>query len=223
MAINVTPIPKLTALAAPAFTLGTANAAGNALTAVASNSTLLAFDAVAVDAITFGQSGSVGSAAVAPRRDHVHAMASETVTGEWITTRDMTIMSGVTRVINNDAAVIQFDDGAVQTVQIPIPILSAAPTQVNLWFRAAAGNMVWRGDSSTGAAGQDPGANTDSVGDLTVTLASQKFTALDLVAAGLFTAETAGDMGGLNFTRVGDAAGDTIGGPVLLWGAEFVY
>jgi len=78
MAINVTPIPKLTAMAAPAFTLGTANAAGDALTAVASNSTLLAFDAVAVDAITFGQSGSVGTATVAPRRDHVHAMEAET-------------------------------------------------------------------------------------------------------------------------------------------------
>ena len=40
MAINVTPIPRLTVLATPAFTLGTSNVAGNALTAVASNSTL---------------------------------------------------------------------------------------------------------------------------------------------------------------------------------------
>jgi len=223
MSINVTPIPRLIDLAAPAFTLGTANAAGSAVTAVASDSTLLVFDTTLPDALTFGQSGAVGTSTTAARRSHEHAMPTETVTGEWITSRDMTIISGVTRVLNNDAAVIQFDDGAVQTVQIPIPILSAAPSQVNLWFRAAAGNMVWRGDSSTGAAGQDPGQNTDSVGDLTVTLASQKFTALDLVAAGLFTAETAGDMGGLNFTRVGDAAGDTIGGAVLLWGAEFVY
>jgi hypothetical protein len=80
MSINVTPIPRLIDLAAPAFTLGTANAAGSAVTAVASDATLLAFDAVAVDAITFGQSGSVGSATVAPRRDHVHAMEAETPT-----------------------------------------------------------------------------------------------------------------------------------------------
>jgi hypothetical protein len=80
MSIVVTPIPRLVDLAAPAFTLGTANAAGSADTAVASDSTLLAFDAVAVDAITFGQSGSVGTATVAPRRDHVHAMEAETPT-----------------------------------------------------------------------------------------------------------------------------------------------
>ena len=79
MAINVTPIPRLTSLTTPAFSLGTANAAGDAITAVASNSTLLAFDAVAVDSITFGQSGSVGTATVAPRRDHVHAMQAVTV------------------------------------------------------------------------------------------------------------------------------------------------
>ena len=74
MAINVTPIPKLAGFATPAFTLGTTNTAGDARTTVASNSTVLAFDGVAVDAITLGQSGSVGVAAVAPRRDHAHAM-----------------------------------------------------------------------------------------------------------------------------------------------------
>jgi len=77
MAINVTPIPRLTVLAAPAFTLGTANAAGNAITAVASNSTLLAFNATLPDAITFGQSGAVGSAVLPPRLDHSHAMVAD--------------------------------------------------------------------------------------------------------------------------------------------------
>tara|TARA_R110000764_G_scaffold150137_1_gene237769 strand:+ start:154 stop:780 length:627 start_codon:yes stop_codon:yes gene_type:complete len=77
MAINVTPIPKLTAMAAPAFTLGTANAAGDAVTAVASNSTLLAFDAVVAGAISFGASSSSGVQAVASRRDHVHGMVAD--------------------------------------------------------------------------------------------------------------------------------------------------
>jgi hypothetical protein len=76
MSIQVTPIPRLTVLTDPAFTLGTANAAGSALTAVASDSTLLAFDTTAPDAITFGQSGVVGVATVTSRRDHAHAMAS---------------------------------------------------------------------------------------------------------------------------------------------------
>jgi len=76
MSIQVTPIPRLTVLAAPAFTLGTANAAGSAETSIASDSTLLAFDTTLPDAITFGQSGAVGSATVTSRRDHAHATAS---------------------------------------------------------------------------------------------------------------------------------------------------
>lgn len=80
MTIHVTPIPSTIELAAPAFTLGVANAAGAALTAVSSNSTLLTFDTTVPDAITFGQSGSVGSVSTVSRRDHSHAMESETVT-----------------------------------------------------------------------------------------------------------------------------------------------
>jgi len=71
MSIVVTPIPRLLDLVAPAYTLGTANAAGSAATAVASNSTLLAFDGVAPAAVA--TSAVVGSATVAPRRDHQHA------------------------------------------------------------------------------------------------------------------------------------------------------
>ena len=71
MGIHVTPIPRLTALTTPAFTLGTANAAGDALTAVPSNSTLLAFDVTIPE--TTSTSSTVGSAVTAARRDHVHA------------------------------------------------------------------------------------------------------------------------------------------------------
>ena len=78
MSINVTPIPRLVELAVPALSLGTANAAGDATTAIASNSTILTYDATVPDAITFGQSGATGSSATAARRDHAHAMASET-------------------------------------------------------------------------------------------------------------------------------------------------
>jgi len=69
MSIVVTPIPRLIDLAAPAFTLGTANAAGSAETAVASDSTLLAFDTTLPAATG---TAAVGTATVAPRRDHVH-------------------------------------------------------------------------------------------------------------------------------------------------------
>ena len=77
MSINVTPIPRLIDLAAPAFTLGTANAAGSAVTAVASDSTLLAFDATVPTTIAYSASAAPGSAVVTSRRDHTHGMAAE--------------------------------------------------------------------------------------------------------------------------------------------------
>ena len=84
MSIQVTPIPRLTVLTTPAFTLGTVNTAGSAITGVASDSTLLTFDGTLPDAITFGQSGATGSATVASRRDHSHAMANPLVAqGEY--------------------------------------------------------------------------------------------------------------------------------------------
>jgi len=81
MSINVTPIPRLIDLAAPSFTLGTANAAGSAVTAIASDSTLLTFDTTLPAATG---TAAVGTATVAPRRDHVHAgtsLASATPAG----------------------------------------------------------------------------------------------------------------------------------------------
>jgi len=70
MAIHVTPIPSTIELAAPAFTLGTANTSGAAATAISSNSTLLTFDGTTP--ATVAASAVVGSATVAARRDHVH-------------------------------------------------------------------------------------------------------------------------------------------------------
>lgn len=99
MAIHVTPIPKTVSLTTPSFTLGSANAAGAALTAVASNSTLLTFDAVLPDAITFGQSGAAGSATVTSRRDHAHAMAA-------------TPVSDISCSVYNDAAITLSNDTA---------------------------------------------------------------------------------------------------------------
>jgi hypothetical protein len=76
MSIVVTPIPRLIDLAAPAFTLGTANAAGAAATAVASDATLLAFDTTVPSSIAYSASAAAGTAVVAGRRDHTHGMVA---------------------------------------------------------------------------------------------------------------------------------------------------
>lgn len=73
MPISVTPIPRLVELTTPAFTLGTSNAAGAALTAVASNSTILTYDTTLPAAVG---TPATGSAATAARRDHGHGGTS---------------------------------------------------------------------------------------------------------------------------------------------------
>jgi hypothetical protein len=58
----------------PGLTLGTTNGAGAASTFVATDATILAFDATAPSTQAFGDAAAVGAAAVAARRDHKHAM-----------------------------------------------------------------------------------------------------------------------------------------------------
>jgi len=70
MAISVTSIPRSIVLSEPAFTLGTANSAGAAQTAVSSNSTLLVYDTTVPANIS--SASAVGDATTAARRNHVH-------------------------------------------------------------------------------------------------------------------------------------------------------
>ena len=119
MSINVTPIPRLIDLAAPAFTLGTSNAAGSAPTAVSSDSTLLTFDGT--DPAAVAASAAVGSATVAARRDHVHAgtTGAGTVVDEAITRFDGTSgaslqgYSSLSPTISN-AGIISLTSGALK-------------------------------------------------------------------------------------------------------------
>ena len=127
MAINVTPIPKLAGFADPAFTLGTANTAGDARTTVASNSTLLAFDVTVPSAVGVA---SVGTAVTAPRRDHVHpgVTGGGTVVDEAITRYNGTSgnslqgYSSLSPTIS-DAGIISLTSGALK---FPDPAISSS-------------------------------------------------------------------------------------------------
>jgi hypothetical protein len=126
MTITVTPIPQLVDLAAPTFTLGTANAAGSAETAVASDSTLLVFDTT--DPAAVAASAVVGSATTAPRRDHVHPGVSGagTVVDEAITRFNGTggdSLQGYSSLSPtiSDAGIISLTSGALKFPDTPIP------------------------------------------------------------------------------------------------------
>ncbi len=66
--------------AEPALTLGTVNAVGTSGQVIASNATVLAFDATVPGGILPRDAAAAGSVAVAARRDHVHGVP---LTAEW--------------------------------------------------------------------------------------------------------------------------------------------
>jgi len=138
MGIHVTPIPKLTVLTVPAFTLGTANAAGAAVTSIASNSTLLAFDATLPDAITYGQSGAVGAAAVASRRDHAHAMAADPAN---------LVIVGTVVASGDDDLTITGIDSTYDTYMIALSDIVPGNDNVGAWLRVGDSSGVDSGSS----------------------------------------------------------------------------
>lgn len=67
------------AYAAPGLTLSTSNTAGAASTLIRSDATIAAFDITAPSTQALGDAAAVGSAAVAARRDHKHALTALTL------------------------------------------------------------------------------------------------------------------------------------------------
>jgi len=126
MAIHVTPIPSTIDLAAPSFTLGTANAAGAATTAVSSNSTLLTFDTSNPAAVS--ASAAVGSATVASRRDHGHV--------------------GVAAITSTDNAIARFDSTAGALQNYTSNALLASDDGV---ITLASGQITWPGTMAASA------------------------------------------------------------------------
>lgn len=97
--------------AAPNLTLGTANAAGSANTAMRTDATILAFDATAPTTIAFGASAAAGSAGVAARRDHTHAAPANPVSYATpaLTLGTANAGGSASTLIRSDATIAIFD------------------------------------------------------------------------------------------------------------------
>ena len=154
MSINVTPIPRLIDLAAPAFTLGTSNVAGSAETAIASDSTLLVFDTTLPDAITFGQSGAVGSSTTAARRSHAHAMASIPAVTTLIITGSVTVgangKTGVTIAAAEAGPKLYIYDVWVEVDDVPVSI--GPDINANETISAGISSFILRYGQASGSA-----------------------------------------------------------------------
>lgn len=127
MTIHVTPIPSTIELAVPAFVLGEANAAGDTGAAVASNSTLLAFDTNLPDPVA--ASAVVGVATIAPRRDHVHIGVTPSAA---VFSGDVDLGSNLLVGNAGSAGIAINSDGAVTMLKQPTVLAYNAATQTNV-------------------------------------------------------------------------------------------
>lgn len=87
----------------------------------------------------------------------------------------------------------------------------------------AAPNMVWNAttDFAEACSTEDYDANEDAVGVQTDALLQKDIVCLDISTA--LTGVAASDLVGMEFLRDGDAAGDTVGGPVYCLGLRLRY
>jgi len=199
MSIVITPIPSTIELAAPGFTLGTTNSAGTAASAVASDSTLLAFDTT--DPAAVGTT-AVGSATVASRRDHGH--------------------SGVAAITSTNDAIARYDGtaGSLQNYTSNAPTISDAGV-----ISLTSGQITWPASVNVSADGNtlddfeqgvfDPTVLDDSLStgeSQTYSARSGKYVkigsfcyisfSLDINSIGTLTAGDTSHFGGFPFTAV---------------------
>ena len=133
MSISVTPIPRLVELTTPNFSLGTSNVAGAALTSVASNSTLLAFDGTTPAAVA--GAGAVGSATVAARRDHVHSSVSGAIT---------TVDNDIARYTGTSGALQGYTSGGPTISDTGVMVQTAQPA-VTVYENGTVNNITGAG------------------------------------------------------------------------------
>ncbi len=95
----------------PAVALGTAAAAGSIDEAIRRDSTIVAFDATVPATQAFGDSAATGSAAVAARRDHKHAMPANPVSlaTPAIVLGSSAAAGAASTLIRSDATIAAFD------------------------------------------------------------------------------------------------------------------
>ena len=144
MSIVVTPIPRLIDLAAPSFTLGTANAAGSAATAVASDSTLLAFDTTVPTTIAYSASAAAGSGTTASYRNHTHGMAAEAVIPSGV----MEVYCNITAAgaLDGSGGVTSLTDSGTGDFTINYSVTFSGSTAYAALFVLGAANAVATGD-----------------------------------------------------------------------------
>jgi hypothetical protein len=212
MTINVTPIPRLIDLAAPAFTLGTSNAAGSAATAVASDSTLLAFDTTLPAATG---TAATGSATTAPRRDHVHAGTA--LAAPALTLGTANSAGSASTALATDSTILAFDTTVpAATGTAATGSATTAPRRDHVHASTVAATVVEMEAASSNTVFATPGRTQNHPGVAKVWLDHENTTTIsasynvDSVATsstGLYVVTIGTDMSSTNYCVVANSTG----------------
>jgi len=147
----------------PALTLGTTNTAGSSTNFIRDDDTILIFDATAPTTQAFGDAATVGSATVAARRDHKHAMMA--APNATFTTA-LTVNTGTVTLTGNSA------NTSVLTLGAGASSISGSNTGDQTNIVGTAANL-----SGTPALPNGTTATTQSNGDNSTKLATTAYVA----------------------------------------------
>ena len=130
----------------PAVTLGTAGATGAATTVIATDATIVAFDGTVPTTQAFGDTAATGSAAVAARRDHKHAMPADPSYTHPNHTGQVTSVGDGATTVAGPVALTAMATQAAQTIVANATDGAAAPTAIaiaasQIVARLAAGSL----------------------------------------------------------------------------------
>jgi len=212
MSIVVTPIPRLIDLAAPAFTLGTANAAGSAETAIASDSTLLVFDTTLPAATG---TAAVGTATTAPRRDHVHA--GTTLAAPSLTLGTANSAGAASTALATDSTILAFDTTVpAATGTAAVGVSTVAPRRDHVHASTVAATVAEMEAASSNTVFATPGRTQNHPGvakvwldhDTTTVQASYNVVGVANPSTGVYVVTIDLDMSSSNYCVVANSTGE---------------
>ena len=138
----------------PSLTLGTTNTAGSSTNFIRRDDTILAFDVTVPSTQAFGDSAAAGSASVAARRDHKHAMmaAPTSVSGNAGTVTGLSVTSGKTLTVQKTITLTSADDTSIITLPTGTKTLVATDGNISGSSGSCTGNAATSSSCSGNAA-----------------------------------------------------------------------
>lgn len=132
-----------------------------------------------------------------------------------------TLHGGQTPTVGSVIGTTTLDGTAYMVFSVPTGFNSLSKAVVRVYDPTTTGDLRYSVATAWGADGEDRSGTTDSISGTTVALTSGQIKDIDISAA--FTGIAAGDLVGVNFTRLGSEAADTMGNLFVVVGLLIEY